>query len=159
MSLSVVNFLYMMLSGGIHRIGSIVRPPTWGWGHPTRHSVYLTGQNIGGNWTTRHVPGSNLCYRCLETCRSLRFSPPDLPPPDSCVSPGRGGRNAATPGRPCQRRSGRRSVASGAESARPTRACWTLPEYERQVHELCGGKHIRRGLNFLRFSVCQGFKG
>lgn len=28
-SLSVVNFLYMMLSGGIQRIGSIVWPPTW----------------------------------------------------------------------------------------------------------------------------------
>lgn len=28
MSLSVVNFLYMMLSGGIQRIGSMVRPPT-----------------------------------------------------------------------------------------------------------------------------------
>lgn len=29
-SLSVVNFLYMMLSGGIQRIGSMVCPPTWG---------------------------------------------------------------------------------------------------------------------------------
>lgn len=28
-SLSVVNFLYMMLSGGIQRIGSMVCPPTW----------------------------------------------------------------------------------------------------------------------------------
>lgn len=28
-SLSVVNFLYMMLSGGIQRMGSIVWPPTW----------------------------------------------------------------------------------------------------------------------------------
>lgn len=87
--------------------------------------------------TSAFSPCSSLCCRCLETCQSLRSSPPGPRPPGSCVLPGHGGRSAAMPGRPCLRRSVRRCAASEAEWADPAGASWTPPGYGHQGRELC----------------------
>lgn len=57
-SLSVVNFLYMMLSGGIQRMGNMVWPPTWRGRHNKERQLSRTsveGYHGGDGSYKEHV--------------------------------------------------------------------------------------------------------